>query len=52
MKIEYETRVKLEALKKKIGAKSISQLLKLVVEIAEKELDKFKGNPKVFLENP
>jgi len=50
IRISRETREKLEALKKKVGTKNMSQLLKLIVEVAEKELDKFKGDPEVFLE--
>ncbi|MHA1582953.1 MAG: hypothetical protein ACTSYM_10750 [Candidatus Baldrarchaeia archaeon] len=49
IRVESETREKLEVLKKKLGAKSMSQLLKIIVDVAEKELDKFKGNPKIFL---
>jgi len=49
IRVESETREKLEILKKKLGAKSMSQLLKIIVDVAEKELDKFKGNPKIFL---
>nr|MDO8044878.1 hypothetical protein [Candidatus Baldrarchaeota archaeon] len=49
IRVERETREKLEVLKKKLGVRSMSQLLKIIVNVAEKELDKFKGNPEVFL---
>jgi len=49
IRVDSETREKLEILKKKIGAKNMSQLVRLIVDVAERELDKFKGDPKVFL---
>jgi len=41
---------RLRKLKVKVGAKSMTELISILVEIAEKELDKFHGDPRVFLE--
>ena len=49
IRVNREVRAKLEELKRKTGVKSMSELIKILIEISEKELDKFKGDPKVFL---
>ncbi len=44
IRVRAEVKDRLERLKKKTGAKSMSELIAILVDIGEKELDKFKGN--------
>lgn len=39
----------LRRLKVKVGAKSMSELISILIRIAMEEVDKFKGDPAVFL---
>lgn len=48
--MDNEVRARLEELKRKVGAKSMSELIRILIEVSEREVDKFKGDPKAFLE--
>lgn len=49
VRVRRDVYEKLKKLKVKVGARSIAELISILVEIAESELDKFHGDPKVFL---
>lgn len=44
IRVKREDAERLKALRKALGLKSISDVISLVIEAAEEELDKFKGN--------
>ncbi len=50
IRVRKDVYERLRRLKVEVGARSMAELISILVEIAEKELDKFHGDPKVFLE--
>ncbi|WXG41515.1 MAG: hypothetical protein WED07_12240 [Candidatus Freyarchaeum deiterrae] len=51
IRISPEVRDRLEILKRKLRIKSMSKLLEIIINTAEKELDRWEGDPDVFFES-
>lgn len=51
IRVSPEVRDRLEVLKRKLRVKSMSKLLEIIIDTAEKELDKWKGEPDAFFES-
>ena len=49
IRVSDEVYLELKKLKRKIGVRSMSELILLLIKSSYKELDKFKGDPKIFL---
>ena len=49
IEVDEEVVRRLEALRKRLGAPSLSRLIEMLLEEAEKKLGEFKGNPEVFI---
>ncbi len=44
VRVRRDVKDRLEKLRKKVGAKSMSELIAILVDIGERELDKFRGD--------
>jgi hypothetical protein len=51
IRVSPEVRDRLEVLKRKLRVKSMSKLLEIIISAAEKELDRWEGDPDVFFES-
>ncbi|MEM2959702.1 MAG: hypothetical protein QW261_15485 [Candidatus Jordarchaeaceae archaeon] len=51
IRVSSDVRNRLEILKRKLHVKSMSQLLEIIINTAEKELDKWQGDPEAFFES-
>ncbi|MEX2706433.1 MAG: hypothetical protein Q6352_014455 [Candidatus Freyrarchaeum guaymaensis] len=51
IRVSREVRERLEVLKRKMNVKSMSKLLEIITEVAEKELDQWEGSPEAFFES-
>ena len=49
IRVSDEVYLELKKLKRKIGVRSMSELILLLIKSSYKELDKFKGDPRIFL---
>ena len=49
VRVRRDVYEKLKKLKARVGAKSMSELISVLIEVAERELDRFHGDPEVFL---
>ena len=50
IRVSEEVHEELRRLKKKLGAKSMSELILMLIRASSKELDRFNGNERAFLE--
>nr|MDO8080321.1 hypothetical protein [Candidatus Freyarchaeota archaeon] len=51
IRVSSEIRDRLKVLKRKLRVESMSKLLEILINAAEKELDRWKGAPDVFFES-
>jgi len=49
IRVNAEVYEELKKLKRKLGAKSMSELISLLIKVSKEELDKFKASPYPFL---
>ena len=49
IRVSEEVHRELERLRRRVSAKSMSDLIALLIELSRDRLDRFKGNPEVFL---